>query len=160
MDYCNIEFCLSNTGKKLVKLFTTAAVKSLQRFLTLGKVIHTFSLKLSSFKNFFFHFLQLKSTKQFVLGFPMGRDFIVLGQTGQTSLHCPGTKGQAQNLAMGRAGPGQPIKIWDGTRDRTITIFLPKSGTGRRQDGTITIFCPMISCFRASFSVLEHLFLF
>ena len=118
MDYCNIEFCLSNTGKKLVKLFTTAAVKSLQRFLTLGKVIHTFSLKLSSFKNFFFHFLQLKSTKQFVLGFPMGRDFIVLGQTGQTSLHCPGTKGQAQNLAMGRPdGTG-----WDS---------LSKSGTGR-----------------------------
>ena len=41
-----------------------------------------------------------------------------------------GTTGQAQNLAMGRDGPGQLVKIWDGTRDGTITIFLSKSGTG------------------------------
>ena len=34
-----------------------------------------------------------------------------------------GTTGQAQNLAMGRDGPGQLEKIWDGTRDGTITIF-------------------------------------
>ena len=33
-----------------------------------------------------------------------------------------GTTGQAQNLALGRDGPGQPIKIRDGTRDGTITI--------------------------------------
>ena len=38
--------------------------------------------------------------------------------------------GQAQNLAMGRDGPGQPGKIRDGMQDGTITIFLSKSGTG------------------------------
>ena len=58
----------------------------------------------------------------------MGRDFLV-----PLSLYCPGTKGQAQNLATGRDGPGQPVKIRDGTRDRTITIFLSKSGTGQRR---------------------------
>ena len=67
-----------------------------------------------------------------------------------------GTTGQAQNLAMGRDGPGQPVKIWDGTRDGTITIFLSKSGTGQGRDGTIT----MISCCRTFFSVLERPFLF
>ena len=45
-----------------------------------------------------------------------------------------GTTGQAQNLAMGRDGPGQSVKIWDGTRDGTITIFLSKSGTGQGRD--------------------------
>ena len=42
-----------------------------------------------------------------------------------------GTTGQAQNLATGRDGPGQPVKIRDGTRDRTITIFLSQSGVGQ-----------------------------
>ena len=41
-----------------------------------------------------------------------------------------GTTGQAQNLATGQDGPGQTVKIRDGTRDGTITIFLSKSGTG------------------------------
>ena len=30
-----------------------------------------------------------------------------------------GTTGQAQNLATGQDGPGQPVKIRDGTWDRT-----------------------------------------
>ena len=85
--------------------------------------------------------------------------------------------GQAQNLPMGHNGPGQSIKIWDGTRDGTITIFLAKSGTahGTGRDMTITIFWQnlgrltgrdnhyffcIISCFRTSFPVLGHLFLF
>ena len=43
----------------------------------------------------------------------------------------PGRAGTAsQNLATGRYGPGQPLKIWEGTQDGTITIFLSKSGEG------------------------------
>ena len=38
----------------------------------------------------------------------------LFGTTGQKFHHCPGTKGQAKNLAKGRDGSGQP-----------------KSGTGR-----------------------------
>ena len=30
-----------------------------------------------------------------------------------------GTTGQAQNLAAGQDGPGQPVKIWDWTWDGT-----------------------------------------
>ena len=51
-----------------------------------------------------------------------------------------GKTGQAQNLAKGRDGPGQPVTIWDGTRDETITNFLSKSVTGQGRDGTITNF--------------------
>ena len=51
-----------------------------------------------------------------------------------------GTTGQAQNLAMGRDGSGQPVKIWDGTR------------SGMEQ----SLFFPMISCFTTSFPVIEH----
>ena len=54
------------------------------------------------------------------LGFPTGRDSLVprdkgtevfslsrdKGTMGQKFLHCPGTKGQPQNLATGRDGPG------------------------------------------------------
>ena len=57
-----------------------------------------------------------------------------------------GTTGQAQNLAMGRDGPGHPVKIWDGMRDGTITIFLSKSGTERDNH----YFFPIIFCFRTS----------
>ena len=40
--------------------------------------------------------------------------------TGVTSLsRDKGTTGQAQNLAKGRDGPGQPVKIRDGTQDGT-----------------------------------------
>ena len=75
---------------------------------------------------------------------------------GQKFLYWPGTKGQVQNLAMGRDGPGQPAKIQDRTQDGTITIFLSKSRTGR---GTAQLlFSPMISCFRTSFPVLERPF--
>ena len=35
------------------------------------------------------------------LGFPAGRDSATFGTKGQKFLHCPGTKGQAQNLAAG-----------------------------------------------------------
>ena len=35
----------------------------------------------------------------------------LFGTKGQKILCCPGTKGQAQNLATGRGGPGQPVKI-------------------------------------------------
>ena len=58
----------------------------------------------------------------FELGFPMGmsRD--------------KGTTGQAQNLATGQDGPGQPINIRYGTWYGTITIFLSRSGTGQGQD--------------------------
>ena len=38
-----------------------------------------------------------------------------------------GTTGQAQNLATGRGGLGQPVKIRDGARDETFAIFLSKS---------------------------------
>ena len=69
-----------------------------------------------------------------------------------------GTTGQAQNLATGRDGLRQPIKIQDGMWDGTITIFLSKSRTGQGRDGTITIFFLMISCFTTSFPVLERPF--
>ena len=50
---------------------------------------------------------------------------------GTTGKQENGTTGQAQNLATGLDGLGQPVQIWDGTQDGTITIFLSKSGTGR-----------------------------
>ena len=58
-----------------------------------------------------------------VLAFPMGRD--------SATFQDKGTMGQAQNLAKGRDGPEQPVKIRDGRQDGTITIFLSKSRTGR-----------------------------
>ena len=33
------------------------------------------------------------------------------------------TTGQAQNLAKSRAGPGQPVKIQNGTQDGTVRYF-------------------------------------
>ena len=65
--------------------------------------------------------------------FPTGRDrptFRDKGTDVSSLSRENGTTGQAQNLAMGRDGPGQSVKIWDGTRDGTITTFLSKSGTG------------------------------
>ena len=79
----------------------------------------------------------------FELAFPTGRDsatFRDKGTENPSLSRDKGTKGQAQNLAMGRDGPGVPVKIWEGTRDRTITIFLSKPKTGQGRDGTITIF--------------------
>ena len=72
-----------------------------------------------------------------MLGFPTGRDRAIFWDKGTevpSLSRDKGTTGQAQNLAMGRDGPGQPVKIWDGTRDGTITIFLSKSGTGQGRD--------------------------
>ena len=38
----------------------------------------------------------------------------LFGTKGQKFLHCPGTKGQAQNLAMGRPGPDFDVLPQDG----------------------------------------------
>ena len=78
----------------------------------------------------------------FELGFPTGRDSATFQDKGTevpSLFRDKGTTGQAQNRAMGQDGRGQPVKIRDRTRDRTITIFLSKSGIAGR-DGTITIF--------------------
>ena len=77
------------------------------------------------------------------VGFPTGRDSATFWDKGTevpSFSRDKGTTGQTQNLAMGRAGLGQPIKIRYGTWDGTITIFLSKSGAGQGQDGTIDIF--------------------
>ena len=71
--------------------------------------------------------------ERFALGFPMGRESAIFWDKGTkipSLSRNKGTTGQAQNLATGREGPGQPFKIQDRTRDGTITIFLSKSGTG------------------------------
>ena len=57
-----------------------------------------------------------------MLGFPTGRDRATFWDKGTevpSLSRDKGTTGQAQNLAMGRDGPGQSIKIRDGTRDGT-----------------------------------------
>ena len=52
-----------------------------------------------------------------------------------------GTTGQAQNLAKGRAGPGQPVKFRDGTRDGTVQDFdslscpVPRNKMGQSRKG-------------------------
>ena len=54
----------------------------------------------------------------YVLGFPTGRDSATFRDKGTevSSLsRDKGTTGQAQNLATGRSGPGQSVKIRDGT---------------------------------------------
>ena len=56
------------------------------------------------------------------IGFPTGRDTATFRDNGtEVSLlsRDKGTTGQAQNLATGQDGPGQPVKIWDGTWDGT-----------------------------------------
>ena len=70
------------------------------------------------------------------------------------------TMGQAQNLATGRDGPGEPVKIQDRSRTR-LSLSLCRNpgwdaGWDAGWDRTITI--PMIFCFRTSFHVLELLF--
>ena len=76
----------------------------------------------------------------FRLGFPTGRDSATF-QDKETEIPSlsqdKGTKGQAQNLATGRDGPGQPVKTWDMGRDRVL-IFC--HGTG--WDGILTA-CPV-----------------
>ena len=49
------------------------------------------------------------------LAFPTGRD--------SATFRDKGTTGQAQNLAKGLDGPGQPVKTGDGTRDRMVPDF-------------------------------------
>ena len=53
------------------------------------------------------------------------------------------TKAQAQNLAMGWAGP------------KTL-VFWKNRGRGERRDGINSIFFPVISCFRTSFPVFLY----
>ena len=55
-----------------------------------------------------------------ILGFPTRRDSATFRDKGtEVSLLSwdKGTPGQAQNLATGWDRPGQPVKIWDGTRE-------------------------------------------
>ena len=61
--------------------------------------------------------------------FPTGRDRPTFRDKGTdvSSFRENGTTGQAQNLAMGRDGPGQSVKIGARTLDGTITTFLSKS---------------------------------
>ena len=54
-----------------------------------------------------------------------------------------GTMRQAQNLAKGRDGPRQPVKIWDETQNRTVRDFdsrpipsRPAEGKGTEQRRT------------------------
>ena len=68
-----------------------------------------------------------------------------------------GTTGKAQNLVTGWGGPGQPIKIRDRTRNGTRDRTQDGTRDGMR-DRAITIFFPMISCFRTSFPILECTF--
>ena len=66
----------------------------------------------------------------FELRFPTGWDSVTFRDKGTEVpplSRDKGTMAQAQNLATRRAGLGQPIKLQDGTRDRTITIFQSKS---------------------------------
>ena len=91
--------------------------------------------------------------------FPTGRDrptFQDKGTDVSSLSRENGTTGQAQNLAMGRDGPGQSVKIWDGTRDGTITTFWSKSRTGRGMRRDNHYFFPIISCFGRFFPVIEH----
>ena len=112
-----------------------------------------------NYGGWFFHYIESQGrwnhfgSLGYLLEFPKGRDGATFWDKGTkvpSLSRDKGTMAQAQNLAMGRAGPGHPVKIRDGTWDRTISIFLSKSGT---------IFFPIISCFATSFPVLECTFL-
>ena len=68
--------------------------------------------------------------------FPTGRDrptFRDKGTDVSSLSRENGTTGQAQNLAMGRDGPGQLVKIWDGTRDNHYFAVKIRDGTGTGQ---------------------------
>ena len=82
-------------------------------------------------------------------GFQPNGTVQLFGTKGQKFLHCPGTKGQAQNIATGQDGPGQPVKSQDGMRDglQDAHYFSVKSEMGQHY------FFPMITCFRTSFPV-------
>ena len=58
--------------------------------------------------------------------FPTGRDSATFWDKGKevpSLSQDKGTTGQAQNFAKGRDGQGQPVKVRDGTRDRTVQDF-------------------------------------
>ena len=58
--------------------------------------------------------------------FPTGQDsatFLDKGTEVPSLSRDKGTTGQAQNLTKGPDGSGQPVKTWDGTRDRTLRDF-------------------------------------
>ena len=61
-----------------------------------------------------------------ILAFPTGRDSATFWDKGTevpSLSRDKGTTGQAQNLTKGRDGSGQPVKIRDRTRDRTVQDF-------------------------------------
>ena len=83
-----------------------------------------------------------------LVGFPTGRDSTAFRDNGTevSSLsRDKGTTVQAQNLAKGQDGPGQPVKIRDRTRDRirdgTVPDFdslsrpVPQDKTGQSRKG-------------------------
>ena len=77
------------------------------------------------------------------LAFPTGQDSATFRDKGTevpSLSRDKGTTGQAQNLAMGRDGPGQPVNMRDGTWDGKITIFLSRFGMRRRMGQVNTIF--------------------
>ena len=74
------------------------------------------------------------------LGFQRDGTVQFFGIKGQKFLHCPGTKGQAKNIAKGRDRPGQPkfgtgqagtAKIPDRTREKTGQSRKGRSKTGK-----------------------------
>ena len=84
------------------------------------------------------------------------------GTAGQTCCSCPGTKGQRDKdilfvpeqrdngtSSKSYHGPGQPLKIWDRTRDGTITIFLVQPWWRRsfrmRRQKSVMICLPLVS---------------
>ena len=69
-----------------------------------------------------------------MVGFPMAWDSATFwDNVTKVSLlyRDKGTTGQAQNLATGQDGPGQPVKIWEGTWDGTGFSYF---ATGRDFD--------------------------
>ena len=60
------------------------------------------------------------------LGFPTGQDSATFWDKGtevSSVSQDKGTTGQVQNFSMGRARSRQPVKIWEGTWEGTITVF-------------------------------------
>ena len=61
------------------------------------------------------------------LVFPTGQDSATFRDKGTevpSLSQDKGTAGQAQNLTKGRDGPGQHVKIQDGTRDGTVLVLF------------------------------------
>ena len=67
-------------------------------------------------------FPDLRGVLRYILWFPTARDSATFRDKGAevpSLSRDKGTSGQAQNIATGQDGPGQPVKIWDGTWDGT-----------------------------------------